>query len=102
MTKTVGMYGGKFAGVVHMGHVYCMTMASTMVDELHIIVSHDEEYENNHLFKGAKIDYVPPIQRVRWWTEITNHLPHVHVHEVYEKIMVSLKVGRQGQKELRK
>lgn len=42
MGKTVGMYGGKFLPL-HMGHVYMMTKASTMVDELHIIVSYDEE-----------------------------------------------------------
>jgi len=83
MTKTVGMYGGKFA-IPHMGHVFCMTMASTMVDELHVIVSYDEDYEKNVLFKDSKLEHASYTQRVRWWTEITNHLPHVHIHAVYE------------------
>ncbi|UUV46335.1 nicotinamide-nucleotide adenylyltransferase [Bacillus phage vB_BanS-Thrax2] len=99
MNKTVGMYGGKFAGVVHMGHVYCMTMASTMVDELHIIVSYDEDYEKNELFKDAKIPYVEPTQRVRWWTEITKDMPHVHVYAVYETNngkLESWKAGSEG------
>ncbi|MDS7057181.1 AAA family ATPase [Klebsiella pneumoniae] len=102
MTKTVGMYGGKFAGVVHMGHVYCMTMASTMVDELHIIVSHDEDYERNVLFKDSKIPYVKPVQRVRWWTEITKDMPHVHVHEVYEENTGKLESWKAGSEGIKK
>ncbi|AZU99000.1 multifunctional transcriptional regulator/nicotinamide-nucleotide adenylyltransferase/ribosylnicotinamide kinase NadR [Bacillus phage pW2] len=83
MTKTVGFLGGKFYPI-HLGHVYAMTVASTMVDELHVIVSHDTEYEKNVLSKGSKLPHVDYTQRVRWWTEITNHLPHVHIHAVYE------------------
>ncbi|UUV47115.1 nicotinamide-nucleotide adenylyltransferase [Bacillus phage vB_BanS-Thrax5] len=83
MTKTVGFLGGKFYPI-HQGHVFAMTMASTMVDELHIIVSYDDDYEQNVLSKGSKLPHVNYTQRVRWWTEITNHLPHVHVHAVYE------------------
>jgi len=42
--RKIGMYGGKFLPV-HMGHVYAMIKASTMVEELHVIVSYDEAYE---------------------------------------------------------
>jgi HTH-type transcriptional repressor of NAD biosynthesis genes len=83
MNKTVGMYGGKFA-VLHLGHVYAMTVASTLVEELHVIVSYDEEFEKENLFKNCKLPHVGYKQRVRWWKEITKDMPHVHVHGVYE------------------
>lgn len=83
MTKTVGFYGGKFYPV-HMGHVYAMTVASTIVDELHVIVSYDDNYEYNTLSKDSKLPHVNYKQRVRWWNEITKDYPHVHVHAVEE------------------
>mgnify|MGYP003488501842 FL=1 len=83
MKNTVGMYGGKFA-VLHLGHVYAMTVASTLVEELHVIVSYDEEFEKENLFKNSKLPHVGYQQRVRWWKEITKDMPHVHVHAVYE------------------
>jgi HTH-type transcriptional regulator, transcriptional repressor of NAD biosynthesis genes len=79
----VGMYGGKFVPV-HLGHVYAMIKASTMVEELHVIVSHDTEYERKVIFKDAVIPYIPVRKRVRWWTQITRNLPHVHVHVIEE------------------
>ncbi len=81
--RKVGFYGGKFLPI-HMGHVYSMVRASTMVDELHIIVSYDPEYEKK-LFEGAKMEHVPHRIRKRWWTELTKDMPHVHVHAVYEE-----------------
>ena len=81
--KTVGMYGGKFAPL-HMGHVYSAIRASTMVDELHIIVSYDPDCEDM-LFKGTKMEPIPYYVRLRWWKQIMKDLPHVHVHAVYEE-----------------
>lgn len=80
----VGFYGGKFLPFPHLGHVYAMTKASTMVDELHVIVSHDTEYEKQ-LCEGSKVEHVNYTMRLRWWTQLTKNLPHVHVHEVYEE-----------------
>lgn len=82
--KTVGMLGGKFL-ILHMGHVYSMIRASTIVDELHVIVSYDEEYEKEVHFKDTKATHVPYKVRLRWWHQITKDLPHVHVHAVYEQ-----------------
>lgn len=79
----VGMYGGKFYPV-HMGHVYAMIQASAMVDELHVIVSYDDRYEREVLLEGAKIAHIPYSIRVRWWTQLTMDMPHVHVHAVEE------------------
>ncbi|MGC5324615.1 multifunctional transcriptional regulator/nicotinamide-nucleotide adenylyltransferase/ribosylnicotinamide kinase NadR [Brevibacillus sp. SYSU BS000544] len=80
----VGMYGGKFLPCPHMGHVYSMIRASTMVDELHVIVSYDEEFEKI-LCKDSKIPHIPARIRTRWWSQLTKDLPHVHVHAVYEE-----------------
>lgn len=81
----VGMYGGKFLPFPHMGHVYAMIRASSMVDELHVIVSYDVEHEQKLCEIGGKIPHVPASMRLRWWTQITKDMPHVHVHAVYEQ-----------------
>jgi len=83
MGKTVGMYGGKFLPP-HLGHVYAMTLAASMVDELHVVVSHDHKYEMK-LCEGGKLPHMPWNQRYRWWQQITKHLPNVVVHTVYEE-----------------
>jgi HTH-type transcriptional regulator, transcriptional repressor of NAD biosynthesis genes len=80
----VGMFGGKFLPI-HMGHVHAMIRASTMVDELHVIVSYDTEYEREVYFKNAAFPHIPSDIRLRWWTQLTKDLPHVHVHAVEEK-----------------
>jgi HTH-type transcriptional repressor of NAD biosynthesis genes len=80
----VGFYGGKFAPI-HQGHVYAMIKASTMVDELHIIVSYDDEFERDVLFKDTKMKHVPFNIRLRWWKQITRDMSHVHVHAIEEK-----------------
>lgn len=82
--KTVGFYAGKFL-IPHQGHVYAMTVASTIVDELHVIVTYDSEYEKNILFKDSKVDYISYNQRVRWWKQITKDMSHVHVHAIEQK-----------------
>ncbi|WP_231688049.1 multifunctional transcriptional regulator/nicotinamide-nucleotide adenylyltransferase/ribosylnicotinamide kinase NadR [Bacillus sp. FJAT-18017] len=79
----VGMFGGKFYPL-HIGHVYAMIKASTMVDELHVIVSYDDSYERNVILKNAMIPHIPHQIRLRWWTELTKELPHVFVHAVEE------------------
>lgn len=81
--RKIGMYGGKFIPV-HMGHVYAMIKASTMVDELHVIVSYDEEYEKEHYYHSPHMAPIPYKMRLRWWKQITRDLPHVHVHAIYE------------------
>jgi HTH-type transcriptional regulator, transcriptional repressor of NAD biosynthesis genes len=80
----VGMFGGKFLPI-HMGHVHAMIRASTMVDELHVMVSYDTEYEKEIYFKNASFLPIPYDIRLRWWTQITKDLPNVHVHAYEEK-----------------
>lgn len=80
----VGMYGGKFLPV-HLGHVNMMIRASTMVDELHIIVSYDPVYEMHLCEEQSGTPRIPEDVRARWWKELTKDMPHVHVHKVYEE-----------------
>ncbi|WP_010096525.1 AAA family ATPase [Ornithinibacillus scapharcae] len=82
--REVGMYGGKFVPI-HMGHVHAMIQASTMVKELHFIVSYDEAYEREVFFKGAQILPIPYKVRLRWWKQLTKEMSHVHVHAIQEK-----------------
>lgn len=97
----VGHYSGKFLPI-HRGHVSMMIQASTMVDELHIIVSFDEDYEAMLCEEGGKIKPIPPIVRARWWKQLTKDMPHVHVHTVYEPQTGSFdswEIGAEGIKE---
>lgn len=80
----VGMYGGKFLPV-HQGHVNTMIRASTLVDELHIIVSYDPKYEAALCAEAGIIKPIPAAVRARWWKQLTKDMPHVHVHTVYEE-----------------
>lgn len=97
----VGMYGGKFVPV-HLGHVYAMIRASTMVDELHVIVSFDTEYEKKVIFKDAKIPSIPFRQRLRWWTQLAKDLPHVHVHAIEEIQTVRFSDWEKGAEAIKK
>lgn len=81
--RKIGMYGGKFLPL-HLGHVNAMIMASTIVDELHVVVSYDEEYERK-FFEGTTMKPISAVQRLRWWSEITADMDHVFVHSVEEK-----------------
>jgi len=96
MKRKVGFYGGKFYPLPHMGHLYAMIKASTMVEELHVIVSYDDEYERTVLSEKSKVQHISFEMRVRWWREIVKDMPHVHVHAVYEKQTGSLNDWYQG------
>ncbi|CAM4135597.1 multifunctional transcriptional regulator/nicotinamide-nucleotide adenylyltransferase/ribosylnicotinamide kinase NadR [Lederbergia lenta] len=97
--KKVGMYGGKFLPV-HQGHVNAMTIASTMVDELHIIVSYDEEYEKRY-FENSSLEPIPYKQRLRWWSQMTKQMDHVYVHAVKEKQTGSFSDWEEGARQIK-
>lgn len=83
--KTVGFYGGKFAPIPHMGHVFAMIQASTYVDELHVCIMYDEEYEKRELYSNSKVEYISYKQRLRWWKQIAKGMSHVKIHAIYEE-----------------
>ena len=74
--KKVGMFGGKFN--LHNGHIYAIYEASTMVDELYVVVSYIEE-RDKELAKQAGIKYANPKLRALWITQATKHIPNVKV-----------------------
>ncbi|MCP1159510.1 multifunctional transcriptional regulator/nicotinamide-nucleotide adenylyltransferase/ribosylnicotinamide kinase NadR [Bacillus infantis] len=98
--KTIGMYGGKFLPFPHLGHVYSMTAAAATADELHVIISHDSDYERK-LFEGGCAEHVSFTLRLRWWKQLTRELPHVHVHEIYDEQTGSFSDWENGAKKIR-
>lgn len=78
--KKVGFYGGKFLPL-HQGHVYAIIKASTMVDELYVVLSHSEK-RDRALCEGNKFPYIPSRIRLRWLSQLTKDMKNVKVIEV--------------------
>lgn len=78
---TRGFYGGKFL-IPHAGHVWCITRASTMADELHVVLVEDGHDEARH-FTGS-VAPIPVARRLRWLQQITADMPNVVTHQVFE------------------
>nr|WP_263327172.1 multifunctional transcriptional regulator/nicotinamide-nucleotide adenylyltransferase/ribosylnicotinamide kinase NadR [Neobacillus sp. Marseille-Q6967] len=74
---TVGFIGGKFLPL-HLGHVYAIVHASSMVDELYVVLSHSER-RDRELCESTKINYIPAQIRLRWLSKLTKDMPHVKV-----------------------
>lgn len=73
----VGFIGGKFLPL-HLGHVYAIVYASTMVDELYVVLSHSER-RDRELCQDTKMNYIPAQIRLRWLSKLTIDIPHVKV-----------------------
>jgi HTH-type transcriptional regulator, transcriptional repressor of NAD biosynthesis genes len=74
---SVGFIGGKFLPL-HQGHVYAIIHASSMVDELYVVLTHSQ-IRDKELCKGSKMDYIPPHIRLRWLSQLTKDMPYVKV-----------------------
>jgi HTH-type transcriptional regulator, transcriptional repressor of NAD biosynthesis genes len=74
---TVGFIGGKFLPL-HLGHVYAIVHASSIVDELYVVLSHSN-LRDRELCHNSKMDYIPARIRLRWLSQLTNDMPHVKV-----------------------
>ncbi|ERJ11716.1 multifunctional transcriptional regulator/nicotinamide-nucleotide adenylyltransferase/ribosylnicotinamide kinase NadR [Haloplasma contractile] len=98
MSKKVGMYGGKFLPF-HQGHLNAIIEASTLCDELFVILSYDEEYEKK-LFKTSKLDPIPYQMRLRWIRQATKELPHVKSIAISETYTNDLYDWKQGAKNI--
>lgn len=73
----VGMYGGKFLPL-HQGHVSAIIEASTICDELYVVLSYNEEREKL-LFEDAVIDPIPYRERFKWLSQLTQDMENVKV-----------------------
>lgn len=74
---TTGFIGGKFLPL-HLGHVYAIVHASSMVDELYVVLSHSEK-RDLELCEGTEMSYIPARIRLRWLSQLTKDMPHVRV-----------------------
>lgn len=79
---TVGFIGGKFLPL-HLGHVYAIVQASSIVDELYVVLSHSE-LRDRQLCQHSKMDYIPPHIRLRWLSQLTKDMPHVKVISIQD------------------
>ncbi len=75
--KKIGFYGGKFLPL-HQGHVYALIQASTMVEELYVVLSHSEK-RDREICARTDFSYVPAAVRLRWLHQLTKDMPYVHV-----------------------
>ncbi|VXC42416.1 Nicotinate-nucleotide adenylyltransferase [Bacillus sp. 349Y] len=75
--KKIGFYGGKFLPL-HQGHVYALIQASTMVEELYVVLSHSEK-RDREICARTDFPYVPATVRLRWLHQLTKDMPHVHI-----------------------
>ena len=75
----VGMYGGKFLPF-HMGHAFMIVKASTMVDELYVVLSHSEK--RDRLLCGDTFKYPSKEIRLQWLSQFTKDMENVKVIEV--------------------
>ncbi|WP_077212333.1 multifunctional transcriptional regulator/nicotinamide-nucleotide adenylyltransferase/ribosylnicotinamide kinase NadR [Bacillus dakarensis] len=78
--RKVGFYGGKFLPL-HQGHVFAVIKASTMVDELYVVLSHSEK-RDRELCEGSMLPHIPSRIRLRWLSQLTKEMKHVKVMEV--------------------
>ena len=68
----VGMYGGSF-NPLHLGHVNNIITASTLCDELYLILSvTNDENEIDHR------------ERLMWLKNLTKDMPGVKVFEIFD------------------
>ena len=80
---TVGFIGGKFLPL-HLGHVYAIIHASSMVDELYVVLSHSEK-RDNELCQSSKMNYIPAQVRLRWLSKLTKDMPYVKVISIEDE-----------------
>jgi HTH-type transcriptional regulator, transcriptional repressor of NAD biosynthesis genes len=77
---TVGFIGGKFLPL-HLGHVYAIVYASSMVDKLYVVLSHSER-RDRELCQNSKMRYIPAQIRLRWLSQLIKDMPNVTVISV--------------------
>ncbi|MGX6445094.1 multifunctional transcriptional regulator/nicotinamide-nucleotide adenylyltransferase/ribosylnicotinamide kinase NadR [Neobacillus sp. K501] len=80
---TVGFIGGKFLPL-HLGHVYAIVHASSIVDELYVVLSHSDK-RDKELCNHTKMRFIPAQIRLRWLSQLTKDMPNVKVISVEDE-----------------
>ncbi len=81
--RRAGFIGGKFLPL-HQGHVYAITQAACMCDELYVILSHSKS-RDRRLCAGSKIKDIPVEIRLRWLTQLARDMENVRVLAVEDE-----------------
>ncbi|CAQ82614.1 MULTISPECIES: multifunctional transcriptional regulator/nicotinamide-nucleotide adenylyltransferase/ribosylnicotinamide kinase NadR [Photorhabdus] len=82
--KTVGVIFGKFYPL-HTGHIYLIQRAYSQVDELHVILCHDEP-RDRELFVNSSMSQQPTVSdRLRWLLQTFKYQKNIHIHSFDEQ-----------------
>ncbi|WP_369309887.1 multifunctional transcriptional regulator/nicotinamide-nucleotide adenylyltransferase/ribosylnicotinamide kinase NadR [Providencia rettgeri] len=82
--KTIGVVFGKFYPL-HTGHIYLIQRACSQVDELHVILCHDEP-RDKELFVNSSMSQQPTVSdRLRWLLQTFKYQKNIHIHSFDEK-----------------
>ncbi|PQQ27179.1 multifunctional transcriptional regulator/nicotinamide-nucleotide adenylyltransferase/ribosylnicotinamide kinase NadR [Photorhabdus hindustanensis] len=82
--KTVGVVFGKFYPL-HTGHIYLIQRACSQVDELHIMLCHDEP-RDRELFISSSMSQQPTVSdRLRWLLQTFKYQKNIHIHSFDEQ-----------------
>ncbi|WP_294912257.1 multifunctional transcriptional regulator/nicotinamide-nucleotide adenylyltransferase/ribosylnicotinamide kinase NadR [Tatumella sp. UBA2305] len=84
--KTVGVVFGKFYPL-HTGHIYLIQRACSQVDELHIIMGHDDP-RDRLLFENSSMSEQPTTSdRLRWLLQTFKYQKNIRIHSFNEEGM---------------
>lgn len=83
MSKIIGVTCGKYAPL-HTGHIYMITKAATMCDELHVILSYDEKFFDNDPKAMQLKSHLTKEKRLLWLKTVFKDMPHIHIHCIDE------------------
>ncbi len=81
--KSVGAIFGKFYPL-HTGHIYLIQRAAGEVDELHVILCHDEK-RDFELFQDSNMSRQPTVNdRLRWLLQTFKYQKNITIHSMDE------------------
>lgn len=81
--RTIGVIFGKFYPL-HTGHIYLIQRACSQVDELHVILCHDDP-RDKELFINSAMSQQPTVSdRLRWLLQTFKYQKNIRIHEFDE------------------
>jgi HTH-type transcriptional repressor of NAD biosynthesis genes len=98
--KTVGFIGGKFYPL-HSGHVFAITYASNLVDELYVVLTHSEKRERKLSVKD-NFPYVDSSTRLSWLGKLVSEMDNVFIIEIEDDYGVEDYSWEEGAEKIKK
>lgn len=93
--KTVGIIFGKFYPL-HTGHIYMIQRAISQVDELHVIMGHDDERDYNLFINSSMSRQPTPMDRLRWLLQTFKYQKNIRIHSLDETGIPAYPNGWEG------